>query len=115
MKTAALLRDALENARARQLDTVRVAVKEAIAQLERQMEAMLAIPDNYSKDPVLGDRMPTGASYKGSYKDFIELLTKEIGPLGYTVTESVDSSGRYATYVVKFNEQKPITMGMIGR
>jgi hypothetical protein len=114
MKTAADFRKALDEAKDRSLDPVRLAVKDAISKVEFQMEAALAKPDNYSANPYFGDKMPIGAHYKGGYKDFLRLLSAEVAPLGYIVEESHDGGGMFATFVVRMPEKRDEVVRMKG-
>jgi len=100
MKTATELRKALEDAREKELSPVKLAVRMAITQVEEKMEAALADPGQFSKNPYFGGAMPVGAFYEGSYKEFIRLLSEFFVPLGHVVKESHGGGGMYATYFV---------------
>ena len=116
MKTAAELRIAIEEARNISLNHVREAVKDAMAHIEKQMEAMLANPTQYGTKPSFGDKMPAKAWHKNGYENFIALLSAELGPLGYKVVESHDGGGMYATYhVTMIEEEKPAKRWYPGR
>jgi hypothetical protein len=111
MKSAADFRKALDEAKNRSLDPVRLAVKDALVMVEFQMKDALAKPDSYSANPYFGDKMPVGAYYKGGYKDFIRLLGAELTPLGYIVEQSHDGGGMYSTYVVRMPEKRDSVVG----